>query len=64
MVGIWFWWILIIVVVAALIRFALASANRRPRPDAESPEMVLNRRYADGEIDKKTYDWMLDDLKQ
>lgn len=62
--GMWFWWILIIVVVAALIWFALASARRGPRPDAESPEQALKRRYANGEIDKETYERMLDDLKQ
>lgn len=61
--GMWFWSILIIVVVAALIWFFLASANRGPRPDAESPEHVLKRRYANGEIDQETYERMLNDLK-
>jgi putative membrane protein len=58
------WWIigvaLIVVVVRALLR---ASAGRAVTDGRESPEEILKRRYASGEIDRETYQRMLADLK-
>ena len=58
------WWVigvaLIVVVVWALLR---ASAGRAVTGGHESPEQILNRRYASGEIDRETYQRMLADLK-
>lgn len=57
----WLWWIFW-VAVAALVIWALVSAvggggSSRPpdRPERETAEEVLWRRYADGEIDQEEY---------
>ena len=58
-----FWWILgallIASVVWALLRIGGGSTNG-PR---ESPEEILKRRYASGELDRETYERMRTDLK-
>lgn len=57
------WWI----VGAALIALVVWAMRRSsPGPmdgSSESPEQVLKRRYAKGEIDHATYQRMLTDLK-
>lgn len=57
------WWILIIVALAAVLWFA-ANASRRNGGGRESPEKALKRRYASGEIDRDTYQRMLEDLRK
>jgi len=56
------WWILIIAAIVAVIWFATAS--RRGGGGRETPEQALKRRYADGEIDRETYERMLSDLRK
>lgn len=59
------WWILIIVGIAAVIWAASSSSKRGNGGNAgESPEKILKRRYANGEIDRETYERMLQDLRQ
>ena len=58
----WLWWIFW-VAVAALVIWALVSAvgggrsdgGPSGRPERESAEEALRRRYADGEIDEEEY---------
>jgi putative membrane protein len=57
------WWILIVPVLIALVWFAL-SARRRRDGARESPEQVLKRRYANGELDGETYERKLEELRK
>lgn len=62
----WLWWILIIAAVVAVI-WAAANATRRSDESGstrESPVSALKRRYANGEIDRDTYQRMLEDLRK
>ena len=42
----------------------LLSTNRRFEIMPDAPELILKRRYANGEIDNTTYLHLLDDLKR
>lgn len=57
------WWVL----GAALIALVVWALVRTPRGtmngSSESPEQILKRRYAGGEIDHETYQRMLTELK-
>lgn len=57
------WWIVIVVAVVVVIRFFL-NASGRPDDRREPPEQALKRRYANGEIDRATYERMLEDLRK
>lgn len=57
------WWILIVPAIVAAIWFA-ATASRRRGESGESPEQVLKRRYANGELERDTYEQMLDELRR
>lgn len=57
------WWILIVPVVISVMWFAV-SAARRGSGDRWSPEQVLKHRYGQGEIDRETYERMLEDLRK
>jgi putative membrane protein len=58
------WWILSAAVIAITL-WALLRAKGGPAPDrGESPEEVLKRRYAKGEIDRQTYERMLGELRK
>ncbi|MBZ0231438.1 MAG: hypothetical protein K8M05_03745 [Deltaproteobacteria bacterium] len=57
------WWIIGAALIA-LVVWALLRSSRGPRnTSSESPEHVLKRRYATGEIDHATYQQMLTELK-
>ena len=59
-----FWWILVLVFLAALVWASIAyfrSGNYNAR---ETPEQILKRRFAKGEIDQEQYDRMLSDLRK
>ena len=59
-----FWWIVGAVLIGLVI-WALLRASRRPMDgSSESPERVLKHRYADGEMDRETYERMLEDLRK
>lgn len=59
------WWVLILLVIAAVVWFAASAARRNGgQPREETPEQVLKRRYARGEIDRETYQRMLEDLRR
>lgn len=56
------WWGLGLLLVALLVWFVV-SASRGPPAGRESPEEILKRRYAQGELDRDTYLRMLADLR-
>jgi putative membrane protein len=57
------WWILGAVVIAALFWAMFASSARGSGSRNDSPERILKRRYAKGEIDQNTYQRMLSELR-
>lgn len=61
--GMWLWWILILIVIGVGVWYALSAAGKGGTKE-ESPEAVLKRRYANGEIDRETYERMLSDLRE
>ncbi len=61
--GMWLWWLLIILAALAIIWLAAISTRRSNDSAPESPEQILKRRYAKGEIDRETYERSLADLR-
>ena len=63
--GMWLWWLfglgLLGLLVWALARAGRSSASRR---DEESPEAILKRRYARGELDEQEYERRLNNLRK
>ena len=58
------WWFVGAAVIAALFWAAFASWGRGPRNGGgDSPERILKRRYARGEIDHDTYERMRSELR-
>jgi putative membrane protein len=57
-----FWWLCGAVVVGALIWLAVAGTQRGGTPD--SPEQILKRRYAGGEIPREDYERKLEELRR
>jgi uncharacterized membrane protein len=58
------WWILGFAVLAALA-WAFLRVNRGGGASVrESPEQILKRRYAGGEIDRETYQRMVADVRR
>jgi len=61
----WIWWLLGALVVVAFV-WALVKtspAGRQVEAARESPEQVLKRRYAAGEIDREEFTAQLNDLR-
>jgi putative membrane protein len=50
-----FWLALLALAVLLVVRLVPAGARDSGRPEPESPEDVLDRRFARGEIDEQTY---------
>lgn len=65
--GGWMWigWLIVLLLIGVTVWFVV-SASRRDgwRPREEAPEQLLKRRYARGEIDRETYERMLEDLRR
>ena len=58
------WWIVGLAVLVLLV-WAIAKAGSRGSPRAEeSPEAILKRRYARGEMDRDDYERRLSDLRK
>lgn len=64
--GMILWTLFIIAVVIALVVLVArnASAAQRPKDLGDSPEEILKRRYARGEIDRDEYERRLSDLRR
>jgi putative membrane protein len=57
------WWILVAALLAVVVWTLLKTARRPTTGRGESPEDIVERRYANGEIDREIYQRMLTDLK-
>ena len=58
------WWAAGIVVLVLLVRMAgVTAGGSSPRSD-ETPEQILKRRYAKGEIEREEYQRRLEDLRR
>jgi len=64
MMGMWLWWLLAIGLIAVVAWAVMRSASRSGNGTTETPQDVLKRRYARGEIDKEEYEKRLQDLRQ
>jgi uncharacterized membrane protein len=56
------WWVFGAAVFLAFL-WAAAASNRRTGSGGDSPEKILKRRYAKGEIDHDTFLRMLNELR-
>lgn len=64
MMGMWLWWLLAIGLIAVVAWAVIRSVSRTGNSTTESPQDILKRRYARGEIDKDEYEKRLQDLRQ
>ena len=62
--GMGVWWILILIVVGLVAWFIVTQSRRRDYPTNETPEQVVKRRYANGEISREEYERILEDLRK
>ena len=67
--GMWiFWLVLLVTVVWLVVYLARAATGRGPaapmQGGRESPEEILKKRYARGEIDRAEYEKKLEDLRR
>ncbi|HEY5616522.1 MAG TPA: SHOCT domain-containing protein [Vicinamibacterales bacterium] len=63
--GMWLWWIVGLGVLVLLVwAIARAAASPAPLQGGDSPEAILKRRYARGELDREEYDRRLSDLRK
>lgn len=61
----WLWWIVGLAVLVLLVRaMAKAGGTSGSGRGEDSPETILKRRYARGEIDRNEYEHRLDDLRK
>jgi putative membrane protein len=58
------WWVAGILVLVLLVRLVAGSTGGFSRRDDETPEQILKRRYAKGEIDSEEYQRRLADLRR
>ena len=58
------WWVAGILVLVLLVRLVTGSTSGFSRRDDETPEQILKRRYAKGEIDSEEYQHRLADLRR
>jgi putative membrane protein len=59
------WWVVGIVVLVLLVRLVAGGSLGGPVPRGdETPEQILKRRYAKGEIDREDYQRRLEDLRR
>ena len=59
------WWLFGIVLLVALVwAVARAAGFSASRPREESPETILKRRYARGDLDREEYERRLTDLRK
>jgi putative membrane protein len=60
------WWIAGVVVLVVLVRLmvGVAGAGGFPPRHEDTPEQILKRRYAKGEIEREEYQRRLEDLRR
>ena len=60
----WIIWIIaLFVIIWIVIRIANAGQNRRTDSSGETPQDIIKKRYARGEISKEEFEQMKKDLK-
>jgi putative membrane protein len=58
------WWGILLAIVIALVWLVVRAAQpRQPGSREDSPETIVKRRYARGEIDRDEYERRLEDLR-
>ena len=62
--GMWLWWLLGIAIIGALAWVVVKAPPGNSRDNEPTPEELLKRRYAQGDIDKDDYEKRLRDLRQ
>jgi len=62
--GMWFWWVLAIGLIAVVAWTVVRGVSRPGSGATESPEDLLKRRYARGEIDEEEYEKRLQNLRR
>lgn len=62
--GMFIFWIVLVIVIILLVRWFGAPGRGAGVPPHESPEEILKKRYARGEIDKEEFDRRLTDLRR
>jgi putative membrane protein len=60
----WVFWVVVVALIAYLIIRAAGSSGSGTGGGGDSPEAILKRRYAKGEINKEQYEQMLQDLRR
>lgn len=63
-VGMWLFWIVIIVVVVLAFKLLTNSASGQSGTPTESALEILNKRFARGEIDRREYEQMKNELEK
>jgi putative membrane protein len=58
------WWAVGIAVLVLVVRLVAGSLGGPAARGDESPEQILKRRYARGEIEREEYQRRLDDLRR
>lgn len=61
--GMWLWWLLGIVLIVGVVWLMVRTGSSQ-RGSSESPEDVLKKRLAQGEISSEEYDRKLKDLRR
>lgn len=59
-----FMWVLLAILLMAVLLMLMRFLGRAAGDRIESPEQILRRRYAAGEIDEETYHRMLGELSR
>ena len=64
----WWWmsvWMLVpLLIVILVVWIVTRAASGPPQPSEETPEQILKRRYARGEIERDDYERRLSDLRR
>ena len=58
------WWVAGIVVLLLLVRLLAGTTGGFPSRGDETPEQIVMRRYAKGEIEREEYQRRLEDLRR
>jgi putative membrane protein len=61
----WLWWVVgLALLVSVILAVSRSAGSARPPADNETPEAILKRRYARGELDEQEYERRLSNLRK
>lgn len=63
-ISMWLFWIFVIIAVAIVIKFMMTSSNEPANTSTDSPQKILEKRYARGEIDSHEFQTMKEQLEK